>query len=155
MGIDHAIAINMPSVRFYSGKYFQWPANAADSYANNETYGYLGDDPNYTMGTLLAIPRSVDIDNLGLSTLQGKNIAQAAQVYGMYIVDSSGVGGLIPGNVGTMHLGVEVRAALDDFGLSIDPETNQKQFDSAKIDIGGLVSDLQIILGQLHAVQNP
>ena len=154
-GIDHAIAINMPSVRFYSGEYFQWPANDADAYANNETYGYLGDDPNYTMGTLLAIPRPIDINNLGLATLQGRNIAQAAQIYGMYIVDSSGVGGLIPGNVATMHLGVEVRAALEDFGLSIDPETNEKQYDSAKIDIGGLASDLQIILGQLHAVQNP
>lgn len=62
-----------------------WPA-----YAFDMNDGYEGTVP---MGALLAIPRETDLDALGLSA-KGKIIAQAAQNYGIYVVDRGGDGGI-------------------------------------------------------------
>ena len=43
------------------------------------------------MGSLLAIPASIDLTKLGLSP-QGLTIAHAAQDYGVYVVDTGGGG---------------------------------------------------------------
>ena len=60
-----------------------WPAAAFDRDSN-----YSGLLP---MGSLLAIPASIDISTLGLSP-QGLVIAKAAQDYGVYVVDRGGAG---------------------------------------------------------------
>jgi len=42
------------------------------------------------IGTLLAIPSTVNLTGLGLTTAQGKILAKAAQQYGMYNIDTAG-----------------------------------------------------------------
>lgn len=39
------------------------------------------------MGTRLAIPRSVDLNSLGLTSDIGRKLAKAAREYGFYVVD--------------------------------------------------------------------
>lgn len=79
--IPHALAAEMPQSMLQPKAV--WPAMAFDR--NNSYTGRL------PMGALLAIPSWVDIDTLGLSP-QGRIIAQAAQDYGVYVVDSDGAG---------------------------------------------------------------
>jgi len=62
-----------------------WPAYAFDM---NDRY-----EGAVPMGALLAIPPDVHLDALGLSA-KGKIIAQAAQEYGVYVVDRGGDGGI-------------------------------------------------------------
>jgi hypothetical protein len=61
-----------------------WPATQQDG---DHATSYTGEVP---MGTLFAIPSSVDITRLGLSTTQGLALAQALQNYGAYVVDRAG-----------------------------------------------------------------
>jgi hypothetical protein len=79
--IPHALAIQVPAGLLK--KAYVWPAYAIDRDAD-----YTGSLP---MGALLAIPPTVDIDDLGLSTA-GKVIARAAQDHGVYVVDRGGSG---------------------------------------------------------------
>lgn len=69
---------------------FRWPATGADSYAVG-TYGSLGSNvpTAMKMGSLLALPPSVDITKIGLETMPGLMIAWTLQNYGAYIVDDS------------------------------------------------------------------
>jgi hypothetical protein len=60
-----------------------WPAWAFD-----RNSGYSGGVP---MGSLLAIPQTVNINNLTLSP-EGRVLAKTAQDYGIYIVDRGGTG---------------------------------------------------------------
>lgn len=79
--IPHAIAALAPQTLLKPVAV--WPAAAFDRSSH-----YTGTLP---MGSLLAIPPSVDIAKLGLSQ-RGQVIARAAQDYGVYIVDSGGSG---------------------------------------------------------------
>lgn len=69
---------------------YRWPATKADRYAR-DLYGTMGPGTNSAMrmGALLAIPPSVNIDDLRLSNL-GHQIAWTLQNYGVYIVDDTG-----------------------------------------------------------------
>jgi hypothetical protein len=78
--IPHALAVGIPTEMLKRGHV--WPAVAQDSNASN----YVGTVP---MGSLFAIPASVDINALGL-TAEGKALAKALQDYGAYVVDQSG-----------------------------------------------------------------
>jgi hypothetical protein len=75
--IPHALAAMVPQNMLHASAV--WPAAAFDRSSN-----YTGTLP---MGSLLAIPATVDLSQLGLSP-QGLAIAHAAQDYGVYIVDS-------------------------------------------------------------------
>src|SRR5262249_12278466 len=79
--IPHALAIQAPPAMLTQAAV--WPAATFD-----RNSGYSGTVP---MGSLLAIPPDVDIESLGLST-NGRVIAQAAQDYGVYVVDRGGSG---------------------------------------------------------------
>jgi hypothetical protein len=79
--IPHALAVQVPASLLKEQAV--WPA-----YAFDRNSRYSGSLP---MGTLLAIPPSVDIDRLELSSA-GRVIARAAQDYGVYIVDRGGSG---------------------------------------------------------------
>jgi hypothetical protein len=79
--IPHALAAQAPPSMLAMS--YVWPAAAFDRNAN-----YTGTLP---MGALLAIPASVNIDELKLSW-RGKAIARAAQDYGVYVVDRGGGG---------------------------------------------------------------
>lgn len=91
--IRHAIKLNVRGKTFLSptnGGY-RWPAAHADDYYNN------GGDPNhYTgtvlacrMGSLLAIPSSVDINALVLHSVPARKLAWTLQNYGAYIPDDT------------------------------------------------------------------
>jgi hypothetical protein len=76
--IGHALAMAVPRRDMKHGPV--WPASSEDGGA---TYG--GSLP---MGSLVAIPRSVDLSSLGLSP-GGLTIAKAMRDYGAYLVDAS------------------------------------------------------------------
>lgn len=65
------------------GQGFRWPANRADSYAEEE---YGGSNPRTVMGSLLAVPRSLTPEEAGVTTEAGRKIFAALQTYGAYIV---------------------------------------------------------------------
>ncbi len=89
-GIHHSLALNVGAGAFNLphlplGADHVWPAHAAD---DNASSSYNGDAMyQYYMGSLMAIPLSVNIESLGLRTPQAKNIARALQNYGAYSVD--------------------------------------------------------------------
>lgn len=63
---------------------YRWPAKNADSYAA-ETYE--GDNPALQMGSLLAVPPSVQEADLQLETKAGRKLFRALQDYGAYITE--------------------------------------------------------------------
>lgn len=82
--IPHALAATVS--KYFLTESAVWPAYAFDTNA-----GYTG--TQLPMGSLLAIPSTVDIDSLGLSPT-GVIVARAAQDYGVYAVDQGGVDGV-------------------------------------------------------------
>ncbi len=76
--IPHALALALTAGQMRHGPV--WPATADDSYS---WYG-----GNVPMGSLVALPRSLNVDALGFSPA-GAAIAHALQNYGAYVVDVS------------------------------------------------------------------
>ncbi|MBI5092119.1 MAG: hypothetical protein HZB26_06690 [Candidatus Hydrogenedentes bacterium] len=147
-GVNHALAVMFPAHTYSSSRHFVWPASAADQYAGNLLYGYGGANPNFTMGTLLAIPRDIDVHAVPWKTPQGAILAVCAQQYGWYVVDSSTAE---PG-VTVMCLAVEVRAALQDIGYAIEPDTGHESVNPAILDAVGFTDDVISILRMTKAV---
>lgn len=83
--IPHALAVTMPPA-LMTAESISWPAYTFDT---NDGYGPDGTVP---MGSLLAIPADVDIDDLGLETPEGRALARAAQDYGAFVMDRGGGG---------------------------------------------------------------
>jgi hypothetical protein len=96
--IPHALAAQLP--RQLLKEEAVWPA-----YAFDRDSSYTGTVP---MGALLAIPATVDLDGLGLST-DGRVIARAAQDYGVYVVDRGGSGITILAELGAPDIRWEAR----------------------------------------------
>jgi len=88
--IRHVMKVNLYGLNnyYYDGTThgYRWPASQADSCASS-CYG--GTTPALRMGSLLAIPASVNIDSLGLETEPAKILARAFQDYGAYAVDDT------------------------------------------------------------------
>ena len=110
--IKHALAFAIPASSQRSG--WVWPAQSQDSWAQGIYGGAI------PMGSLFAIPRSVNLDSLGLSR-EGLVIAKALQQYGAYDVDSS-----------------------DGFVLYAEP-SSEGLLDGARNDIPKLRSLLQVV----------
>ena len=89
--IPHAMKVNLDGSDnlYYDDvtRGFRWPASAADSCAAG---CYRGRNPALRMGSLLALPPSVDIGSMGLETDAAKIVAQAFQDFGGYVVDNTG-----------------------------------------------------------------
>jgi hypothetical protein len=102
-GINHALAMivggNFLNKTPWGGG-SAWPAVAADSGWETSYAGQTID--NVYMGSLFAIPLSVDINSLGLALPQSKNFAKALQQYGAYAVDR--------GDTGVMDIAVDHNA---------------------------------------------
>jgi hypothetical protein len=79
--IRHVLAIALDPAQMRLGPV--WPANTQDQDAEGLYKG------NVPMGTLVAIPASVDLDALDLSD-EGMAVARALQDFGAYVVDRSG-----------------------------------------------------------------
>lgn len=91
--IGHVLKVNVYGARnlFYDDETrgFRWPARRADGYAA-ERYATEGDPVRECrMGALLALPPSMNIDEMGFETEPAKMLAQAFQDYGAYIVDDT------------------------------------------------------------------
>jgi hypothetical protein len=78
--IRHALAMALWGTQIGAGPI--WPATSQDGPAE-----YCG---HVHQGALVAIPPSVNISNLGLTTPDGLVIARALQNYGAYLVDCGG-----------------------------------------------------------------
>jgi hypothetical protein len=89
--IPHAMKVNLDgSDNLYwdsATRGFRWPATAADSCASG---CYQGRNPALRMGSLLALPPSIDIPSMGLETDAATIVAQAFQDFGGYVVDNTG-----------------------------------------------------------------
>ncbi len=90
--IRHALKLTLSVALLSQQEHgYRWPAANGD--ASYNTPGgfseYLGSNPALRMGSLLAIPRAVDINALGLKTPMAKRLAWTLQNYGAYVVDSS------------------------------------------------------------------
>jgi hypothetical protein len=131
-GIRHALQAVVPGDGLNrnapGGRAFVWPASSADTPALQGTgYDVYG---NVYMGSLLAIPSSVDIRALGIKDPQALEVARTLQDYGVYIVDTGSI-------------------ALDKIVIRIDPQ--------AAVDISNpdaFKSGLSIALKQLTVVSN-
>ncbi len=84
--IPHALAVGIPASSLKNG--WVWPATLEDGGGDN---GYSGQVP---MGTLAAIPPSVDVESLSYSSSHGPTVARALQLYGAYVVDTAGSSGM-------------------------------------------------------------
>jgi len=126
---------------------FRWPAYTADSSATS-SYGSLNNNQNTAMklGSLLAIPPSVNINDIGLETEPGLQIAWTLQNYGAYIVDSFGGANFGMSAEDGFH-GSKADEFFADYGLTM----NEIMRDIAS---SGWARDLTRIRPLLHVVNN-
>lgn len=70
---------------------FVWPATNCDGYWNDGTSSlkYGGTNPALRPGSLVAIPASVSLASLGLTTEPANQLAWTLQNYGAYLVDDT------------------------------------------------------------------
>jgi hypothetical protein len=93
--IMHSIGLTVPmgylGRRDSSGRNaFVWPAHTADGLQFYGNFAPAGFTPILAMGSLVAIPYTVDINTLPLQTRIGKKVADVLQRFGGYVKDSSG-----------------------------------------------------------------
>lgn len=145
--INHSLAISLSSRKYSKDNYYVSPASQGDGFASNSTYGYLGNNPNYTLGTLLAIPYSINVDSITWNTPQGYNLAVANQKFGWYIIDSS------TGEVGgdLMKISMSRSAAYQDLGLEVNHSTNEITVDPNKINFIAFEEDVKTIMQLVKA----
>jgi hypothetical protein len=122
-GPRHALKMNIDADQFFYNcstgpDCFRWPAQTADSGATSN-YGSQSGLSNTaaTMGMLLAIPPSVDINALGLQSEPGRQLAWTLQNYGAYVVDTSGDGFAIAAESGPN--GSKQDEFFADYGLEM------------------------------------
>ncbi len=88
--IDHALQIDVDAPNlYYAGSASScptWPATVCDSYASTT---YTGTNPDLRMGSLLALPASLNLNTLGLETPPAMILAKAFQDYGAYIANDA------------------------------------------------------------------
>ncbi len=162
----HALKVNVYSAQdlgLCSGNFsacFMWPAATADGYAANAGSGY-GSATNNTntamkMGALLAIPASVNINNIGLQSVPGKMLAWTLQNYGAYIVDSrSGPGfdfSLEDGAAGS-----KADEFQSDYGFPFDGRLGYMTLTDSSGQLtpqAQWVSDIRLIIDYLRVVKN-
>jgi len=112
------LVIDMAVNGTQSGGGLRWPASAADSYYNSggpPGYGTIGGGGPLQMGSLLAIPASVNINSLGLTTSYGLKLAQSWQNYGAYVVDDAYDSGAWTASGVAMEAGVSAQVWSTNF----------------------------------------
>lgn len=127
-----------------AAKGFRWPAQRADGYFNNSTDArhYAGSVPAAVEGSLFAIPISVDINAIGLTTTPGKMLAWTLQNYGGYVCNDS--------VVSTWAICVEYGPA----GIVTDEFKNLFPWGFASTVSNPWGADCAIILSKLAVVDN-
>lgn len=152
-GINHVVAIAMPEQAFSADRHYLWPASGADKFAGEAGHSgqYQGRNPNYAMGTLMALPKHLSFTEATFqSGLMGYNLAKSAQDYGWYVVDASGFKLHTGGQAApTATLAIESKAAQQDIGLNPQGDIQHGLRDK-------LTADVLLILKHMKAVvSNP
>jgi hypothetical protein len=106
--IRHALTFLLPYARLKHGPV--WPSSREDFWGFRDYKGHV------PIGTLIAIPRSVDVAKLGLSP-SGLSLARALQDFGAYCDDSVGTDGLVISAEGASEGLPELAAMRHDFPL--------------------------------------
>jgi hypothetical protein len=127
---------------------WRWPATNASSDAVG-TYGVSNNNTHTAMrmGSLLAIPASVNLTTLGLTTDPGKQFAWTLQNYGAYIVDSQGA----PGFTLSVEDGPDgsfPAQFLSDYGFALSQTIN------AGTPSDAFAADMQLLIANLSVVDN-
>ncbi len=104
--IGHALTFLLPYTRLKHGPV--WPSSREDYWGFRDYTGHV------PIGTLVAIPRWVHVDGLGLSAA-GLVLAHALQNYGAYCDDSVGTDGLVLTAEGASEGMAELAAIRRDF----------------------------------------
>jgi hypothetical protein len=127
--ISHALAVAIDNDQMRPGPV--WPAALEDGHAATEYHGAV------PMGTLMAIPPSVDLNSLGLSP-GGLVLARALQDHGAYLVDGSS--GFVfyaePGAEGMAQL-AQMRADASRLQELLRPITNNAPTSVSGGGVGG------------------
>ncbi len=89
--LDWAVLYRDPKTPASQSQTYRWPAVRSDGNPGGSGPGpnYTGTNPALKMGSLLALPRRVEIKKLGLSP-NGLKLAKTLQEYGAYLVDTTG-----------------------------------------------------------------
>jgi protocatechuate 3,4-dioxygenase beta subunit len=92
--ISHALQIDVDGANLYPGTAstcYRWPATKCDTYGpgggTHPAYG--GSNPALTVGALLALPQTLNLNSLNLQTVPGMMLATALQNYGAYIANDA------------------------------------------------------------------
>ncbi len=88
--IRHALKLNVYGKDYlyfdWKNEGFKWPADRSDSYAADN---YGGTNRELLMGSLLALPKDLTVEELNLKSEIGKKLFWTLQNYGCYIADDS------------------------------------------------------------------
>lgn len=150
VGMKHALKVNVyaKAALFKGTTYdqcYRWPAIGADGYAVGR-YGVENNNSNVNMkmGSLLAIPPGVNIDNLGLETTPAKQLAWTLQNYGAYIVDDTwGPAFALNAEIGPN--GTKADEFQADWGFPLQQRL---------IDASPWTRDMQRLVASLYCVSN-
>jgi hypothetical protein len=119
---------------------FRWPALVADGGANSY-YGTTrsGNSTQMRMGSLLALPKTTNINSLGLITNEGKKLAWTLQNYGAYIVDDSYW---------------DAYGFVYEDGYHGDARTESQYYPNGTRGANPMVDDIIILMSNLYVVVN-
>lgn len=92
--VRHALKSELWAVKNYwrgnSSTCYRWPAANCDGYfADGSSDQYNGTNPLLGPGSLLALAPSINISNMGLTTVPGRALAWTLQNYGTYLCDDT------------------------------------------------------------------
>lgn len=93
--IRHALGLQLYGTKYYyfdhenrGNSGYRWPATRCDWYAGQDGH-YQGPNPALLMGSLLAIPYDVNLEDLELETKAAEKMFFALQNFGGYIIDDA------------------------------------------------------------------
>ncbi len=124
---------------------YRWPATTCDGYFNDSssTLKYGGSNSAVRPGALLAVPASVSVASLGLTTGAAQLLARTLQNYGAYLVDDSAWSSVSVcveyGPAGSFE-----EQFQSDWGFSLNTNGTTTAF----------AKDVATILGKLEVVDN-
>jgi hypothetical protein len=154
--IRHALQLDIDAPNLYKANAstcYRWPATKCDSYGPT---GYGGTNPQLTMGALLALPQSLNLNSLGLQTQPGLILATALQDYGAYVGNDAGrsVNSIVT-ELGPPLPSGESGSVVTDFGLSVAQGGFGFPFATSGVNgTDAWSSDIRTIFAHLDIVTN-
>ena len=126
---------------------YRWPAEVCDGYWNDSSraFVYGGKNPALRPGALLALPTSVTVESLGLTSAPAQQLAWTLQNYGAYVVDDTGYSAVaICTEAGPNGNFTDQFAS--DWGFTIVTHTNTQGLAAAfRVDMAKILAALEIV----------